>query len=114
MLFRDATIDHYLFFTKDRLWKYARPLSTGAPFADRVTSWIRDQGEPSERRGEDVVVWQGADYLLRLENRRLVSASDLLVLELASAVEGVKALRKAAADAASKTQESSELDSYFE
>ena len=114
LLFRDGGTDHYLFFSEGVLWKYARPLSTAEGFKERAAGWIRDQGQPAKREGTDVLVWRGLDYTLRLENRRLVSASDLLIMEWNKARSDVDARREAARAAQGEATKESELDSYFE
>ena len=114
LLFRDAGVDHYLFFSDGFLWKYARPLSPTDAFSVRASAWVRDQGEPTTRKPDESIVWLGAGHQLRLENRRLVSASDLLVVELLESMSEVEARRKAAMEAAAESSGESELDSYFE
>ena len=79
-----------------------------------MTRWVADQGEPTARQGEGGLSWKGAVYQLRLEDRRLVSASDLLVLEWREALDAVEELRKVASGQKGQSSAESELDSYFE
>ena len=51
---------------------------------------------------------------MRLENRRLVSASDLLVLEMRKAKAAVDERRNKAKAEAGDQEGKDELDSYFE
>jgi hypothetical protein len=118
LLFRDGNIDHYLFFSDGVLWKYARPLRATDSFATRVSQWTADQGTPSATPsagdGFANVQWLGLDYAVRVDDRRLVSASDLLVIEWRKAHPAVQARRAAAREAAAKSQGESDLDSYLE
>jgi hypothetical protein len=118
LLFRDGNVDHYLFFSDGVLWKYARPLKVSDAFETRVAQWRADQGTPSQtqtaKAGFASVQWSGLDYTMRLEDRRLVSASDLLVIEWRSSQAAVKARRAAAQTASGERQGESELDGYLE
>ena len=118
LLFRDGTVDHYLFFSEGTLWKYARPLRPQDSFATRVAQWTADQGQPVTVEATATtfagVKWDGLDYAVRLEDRRLVTASDLLVIEWRKA-QGAVAKRRASAKAEGAAGASqSELDSYLE
>ena len=118
LLFRDGTVDHYLFFSGGILWKYARPLRPTDAFGTRLMQWKADQGPPTAQRefggAVNGATWRGVDYILRVEDRRLVSAADLLVLEWRKVEGDVKARRdKARADdAASKSGD--DLRGYIE
>jgi hypothetical protein len=119
LLFRDGNVDHYLFFSDGVLWKYARPLRMTDTFETRLAQWRADQGTPTATQEAGAVSfanaqWLGLDYSLRLEDRRLVSASDLLVIEWRKSTKAVNARRTAAREAAAKTTGETNLDSYFE
>jgi hypothetical protein len=120
LLFREGELYHYLFFSGGKLWKYARPMRPTDSFSTLVRRWTTDQGRTSaEELGGGVVTtatWTGAEHTLHLQNRRLVSASDLLVLEshTAAAGAGVSDRRQKAETTNTANSNSDDLDSFIE
>ena len=118
LLFRDGMIDHYLFFSEGKLWKYARPLRKQDSFETRVAQWTADQGQPVAIAATANTFagarWDGLDYAVRLEDRRLVTSSDLMVIEWRKSQDIVAKRRAAAKAAGAANAGQSELDSYLE
>lgn len=100
LLYREGQIDHYLFFSHGKLWKYARPLAAREPFPQRLATFLADQGEATEQTlgesDEDGVTaarWQGRRHILRLQDRRLLYSADLLVVEARAIADHIAELR---------------------
>lgn len=120
--FSDGLTQHYLFFFKGKLYKYARPVAAGeVSFVDRVQLLASSLGEPTGTFSPDgtpegvaAANWLSKDVQTRVMDRRATHQTDLLVLEDAHLARAVAASRAGIANAAQRAGVSSELDAFLE
>lgn len=99
LLFREQGVEHYFFFSHDKLWKYARPLPDDIAFNERLAVETKDQGRPdSVLRSADQAtvtqaVWSGKDRRLRIQDARALYRADLLVVEDRSVGDKIELIR---------------------
>lgn len=88
LLFREGSIQHYLFLHQGKLYKYARPGSGGKSFHEVSGQYEREHGVPhASRQRPTEVVWRGLTFDLTLKDKRLLFAADLLTLNVIELAE---------------------------
>ena len=84
LTFKQGSRVHYFFFSKGKLWKYARALKSKGTFAQRVKALGKDFGLPSRTKmaGGQVeeATWVGDKVEMTIRNARKIYGSDLLIV----------------------------------
>ncbi|MGM0575734.1 MAG: hypothetical protein ACQEXJ_08410 [Myxococcota bacterium] len=120
--FREGGVEHYLFFTHGKLWKYARSLPVeGESFEHRYERFVSDHGRPQDvvekdARGGGVsaATWIGPEVRMHLEDRRLMYRADLLVVEDRAQAEKIAELRGGRAPREGGSEVDPDLEGFLE